>query len=155
MKLTQSVLLNTFLKCCMENHARVSFDRQTARATPVKPDQIASLPIVSHSNVKRGGSLRYNTKGGFPRNMVRMSLNPRRVKPLTSVSQPGNTSKKVNKGNNASFPSSGFSYSAQIFLRHFFMNWKRKSKVLHSLKPSKCLEIQSHILSQLFQLNNI
>lgn len=42
--------------------------------------KIHHIRFLVYQTLKDKGSLRYNTKGGFPRNMVCMSSKPRRVK---------------------------------------------------------------------------
>ena len=46
--------------------------------------KIHHIRFLVYQTLKDKGSLRYNTKGGFPRNMVCMSSKPRRVKLIHS-----------------------------------------------------------------------
>jgi len=85
------------------------------------------------------GSLRNNTKGGFPRNMVCKSPNPHWVK-LISLSWSSNNSKKSVMETTHVFPS--LIFRSQVFLPVFFIIWDQV----------QCLGIQAslHFTSTMF-----
>ena len=83
LKLKQSSLWGRAKKKPKEIRFKLNF-AQKIYMIDIVQSKIHHIRFLVYQTLKDKGSLRYNTKGGFPRNMVCMSSKPRRVKLIHS-----------------------------------------------------------------------